>query len=357
VAYNGFQKQIAEQSEIIQSLRVFPLLSTYGFRALERVISPFNVQYMNIDHIRKALNFDDLSRQFDKMRDVYLRNTEIFRSPIIESIVKKAAKLNSDISKYILPNLLQTDKAMQDAINILEKPFEHLEQLFSKIDFSLLSYSEEWSEKHEVLVKFGWFYLNELPNEIIDDIYNRQATLTSNDVDNIITQYFRRDNFIKLKHIVQKWESSSYFKRRRHIFNQALNTHTYELFNASTTLLALHIEGVITDFMRIKLQEPNKKIKNAIPEIVESLKDIPIVILSFADYKVYSLVLGEILETFTEYFSSANPDSASNNSRHKIAHGHAVDIETEINSLKRFLYMNEMYRLISFLDTNLSDDE
>ena len=126
--------------------------------------------------------------------------------------------------------------------------------------------------------------------------------------------------------------------------------HSRRYFNSSTTLLVLHTEGVITEFMRDKIQSPRFNTKNAIRDISEAINDIPMSVLSFSDYQVYNLVLERVLLAFNEQFELANPENASNNSRHKIAHGHAVEIETEINSLKLFLYLNEVYRLFTFLD-------
>ena len=88
-------------------------------------------------------------------------------------------------------------------------------------------------------------------------------------------------------------------------------------------------------------------------EIRETVEDMPSSALSLSDWKVYDEILERILSSFTEGFDHANPDTASNYSRDKIAHGHVTDVETEANSLKRFLYLNEIFGLFTMLDTVL----
>ena len=72
--------------------------------------------------------------------------------------------------------------------------------------------------------------------------------------------------------------------------------------------------------------------------------------LSLGDWRIYDTVIKRIQAAFNEQFECANPDKASNRSRDKIAHGHVVEAETEVNSLKQFFYLNEIYRLFTMLD-------
>lgn len=233
----------------------------------------------------------------------------------------------------------------------------NIQNVLASIDFSMLTYHAEWSERHDFLVSHGWFYLNKLPREIIDKIYNQKVTISTTEVDTIICEYFRENSCTALKKIVKLWASSPYFKVREHIFHQALVNHSRKYYNTSITMIALHTEGVITDFLRIKLQTPKFKAINAIVEIRETVEDIPLESMSLSDWQVYDEILDRILSSFSANFSHTNPAAASDSSRNKIAHGHVVIKETESNSLRQFLYLNEIYRLFMKLDTLLVGED
>ena len=118
-------------------------------------------------------------------------------------------------------------------------------------------------------------------------------------------------------------------------------------FNSSITLLAIHTEGVIIDFVRTVLQSPRHYVKQAIKDVKEKLENTEDV--SIYKYEVFNDVIERIEQALNDGFDCANPDKASNGSRNKIAHGHVYERETEANSLKHFLYMNELYHLFLLL--------
>ena len=276
-----------------------------------------------------------------------------FNSQALQSIVDGAKRINFNLDEIIKPLIPPLEH-----INASLAPFlSALSDLSSSLDFSLLKYHHEWSEKHDLLVEFGWFYLNALSTEVIDEIFDRKETITKAEVDELISQEFRENRCEKLKMIVSSWNDRPYFQSRRHIFHEALINHSRHYYNTSTTLLSLHTEGIITDFMRISLQTPKFYAMNAVKDITDYLDELPMSSIHISDYYIYSEVLERISFAFVEQFDCANPDVTSNNSRHKIAHGHALEVETEVNSLKHFLYLNELYRLLSFIDNQMVVDQ
>ena len=105
---------------------------------------------------------------------------------------------------------------------------------------------------------------------------------------------------------------------------------------------------LITDFVRTSLDNPRYKVEKAIEDIKKELEKNNDV--SIYEYEVFNDVIKQIETAFTESFEHSNPDATSNESRHKIAHGHAYEAENEVNSLKKFLYLNELYSLFLCLD-------
>ena len=273
----------------------------------------------------------------------------------LQSIINSIPKYN--FADAISPFIQRLAEVQTSFAPYYQSAVEHMSNALSSIDFSMMSYHREWNEKHDFLITHGWFYLNELPDEIIDEIYSQKETITSDYINTLICSHFRDNKCTALKKIVKTWQKSPYFKIRGHIFHQALVNHSRRYYNTAITLLTIHTEGVLTDFMRLKLQAPRFKAKKAIMEIRDTIGDMPLSALSLSDWRIYDEILEKILLSFTEGFDHANPDNASNSSRDKIAHGHVLDTETEVNSLKRFFYLNEVFRLLSSLDKLLSEQE
>lgn len=285
------------------------------------------IDAQQLSAIIPKFDFPEMSSLIAGIGDVTLKADKIF-----EPLIKQIEQINISIGTNI-----------QEALSSAMKPLMNL-------DLSFLTYHREWSEKHDFLVKHGWFYLNELPDRILEQIHNRKNEITSTEIDEVIVGYYRENQCSALKEIVKSWKGLEYFDLRKRIFHEALVNHSRRYFNSSTTLLAIHTEGVITDFVRIALNEPRFKAVRAIKDIQDGLGELPLSQMSLADYEIYNSVFESILEAFVEQFDLANPNKTSNNSRHKIAHGHVVDRETEARSLKMFLYLNEVFRLFKSVE-------
>ena len=95
------------------------------------------------------------------------------------------------------------------------------------------------------------------------------------------------------------------------------------------------------------------KVEKAIEDIKRELEKSNDV--SIYEYEVFNDVIEQIEAAFTENFKHSNPDVTSNESRHKIAHGHAYQAESEGNSLKKFLYLNELYSLFLYLGKKIQE--
>ena len=270
----------------------------------------------------------------------------------IQSVLSGIPKFAVDFSRITKPFVEQLYGISAN----LQAPLKSFTQALSNIDFSMLTYHKEWNEKHDALIRFGWFYLNELPDELVVAIFEKIADIKQDEVDGIIVSYFRKDKCAGLKGIVNTWKSSRYFASRNYIFNQALHCHSRGIYNASVTMLTLHIEGVITDFVRMAFNAPKFKVEKALEDINDFIGDLPFSTLTFSDWSIFFPVMEDIQIALTESFDLSNPETTSNNSRHKIAHGHAVEKESEANSLRRFLYLNELYRIFSVIDEELDSN-
>lgn len=346
--YLEVTKAFEEASKILYLLRK-PLLSS-----LSNTLNNLGIPKTPQIKIAKPANFLQLQTALEKAQKI--------QSSQISSIIANVPFPKFDIQDIISPlNCLVNNiehinidlaQTLQNSIRQIEEP---IRALITSIDFSLLTYRREWSEGRETLLNYGWFYSSELPEEVVNKIHQNRDVLSTVDVDNIIVEYFRSNRCESLKKIVHGWNKLPYFACRKIVFHEALVNHSRRYFNASVTLLTIHTEGIVRDFVKNSLQSPRFYMKKAITDVKEALEQNTE--MSICDYEVFNDVIEKIEKVFNESFDCANPEKTSNDSRHKISHGHAYGKETEVNSLKHFLYLNEIYHLFTLLSASHNEDQ
>ena len=345
---SGFAKIVAQQEELSRMMKPFSL---EGITNLQSAMQPFAE---STARIMSAINYSGVSNAVSAMADSL--STQVNHLNIttgLQSLIDSIPRVEFDFAKIADSLIAPLQEIGSKWTDNLRSPLELLGQSLASIDFSLLTYHKKWDERHDILLSYGWFYLNELPEELINDIYERQEELNVDEVNTLIVTYFRSDRCAALKRIVKSWKESRYFAHRNTVFHEALVNHSRRCYNASVTLTTLHTEGVITDFVRLAFKNPRFHAERALSDIHSYMDDMPYSTLTFSDWQIFDSVIAEIQTVLTGKFDLANPEAAANNSRHKIAHGHAVDKETEESSLKHFLYLNELHRMFSVLDKEL----
>lgn len=275
---------------------------------------------------------------------------------LTDSIRAMTSGLQS-LSDTLIPMTKQMSQITQGFTDAFRFQISGLVRAIPPIDFSQFSeafaHMRNFEEKNNLLRKFGWLLVSELPEEIVDNIYERRTEITQEEVDTLIVQHFRNNRCAALKQIVNGWSGPSYFESRKNVFHEALIGHSRRMFNSSTTILSLHFEGIVTDFVRENMANPMYRGEKALQSVTNLALEMPMNVMPFTDWIICRCVLDCVDKTYTENFSPADPDSCPNNSRHKIAHGHATEKETEANSLRRFIYMNEMYKLFLCLESKI----
>ena len=290
-----------------------------------------------------------------------LVNASDIQYPELASVIANIPEPVIDVQAILAPlhNIVESVQYISEVyLQVMQSSLLQLadstKSILSNIDFSLLIYRKKWSAQRDTLLKYGWFYSDELPEELVNYIHDNQEKLSAEEVDELIIAHFRNDRCKALKLVVKRWDELPYFTCRKKIFHEALVNHSRHYFNSSVTLLTVHTEGVITDFVRTSLDNPRYKVEKAIEDKTRELKKNDEV--SIYEYEVFNDVINQIETAFTENFKHSNPDETSNESRHKIAHGHAYEAENEVNSLKNFLYLNELYLLFLYLRKKYRSD-
>ena len=201
------------------------------------------------------------------------------------------------------------------------------------------------TEREKVLREYNWLF-SIIPGYIVDDLLPDLNKKNQKYIDTCITEYFNKDNATILRVMVQDWSGISCFDARRHIFEEAFNVHLSGNYNASTTLLAVHTEGLLSDFARIELHSPRFKAKNALNEIDKEMNNTTFPYFSsFSSVILFQQVINDLKKFMETDFDYKHPAIAPDNTRNKIAHGQVIEKQTEANSLRLFLYINEIYRI------------
>lgn len=328
-----------------RSLEATSVINMSGFQsalaALPEITLPsLDFSGLDFSHLKSALSdvsmvrFPELSSTLAKLPPPAFDIQSVFAP--LEGVMKSIQLHNENMFKSLEAPLLQLSETIQSFL--------------SSIDFSLLLYPSKWSVQREALLSYGWFYTAELPEDLVANIYEKRDELSQAAVNKLIASYFRKNKCAALKQMIQKWEALPYFKCRELVFSEALVNHTRRCYNSSVMMLTLHTEGVITDYVRLQFKAPKYYVKSALSDIKNKLEGNDNV--SLYEFEIFSEIIDRIQASFSEGFDYANPDIASNLSRDKIAHGHAYDSETEVNSVKQFLYLNEVYHLMQLIIGN-----
>ena len=311
-------------------------LATAMGRALESCIPKYDLMTNAL-----ATALKSSMPKFDAIGAMALRLTDSI--PRIDAAITTIAQQALEAMGNITESLQSGVSALLGSLTDIRLPN------FDNIANSL-NFITGFEEKNELLKSFGWYLISELPEEIVDEIYERRDEIAQEEVDALIIKHFRDNKCQALKCIVKSWTALPYFESRKVVFHEAQVCHSRRSYNASTTLISLHYEGVVTDFVRDRVNTPTYRVEKALKCINDLANDLNLSAMSFKDWIVCSYVLECVDQAFTTNFSPSDPDSCPNNSRHKIAHGHATAKETEANSLRRFLFMNELYKLFCCLE-------
>ncbi|MEN6637508.1 MAG: hypothetical protein ABFC56_16795 [Clostridiaceae bacterium] len=327
-----------------RSLEATSVINMSGFQsalaALPEITLPsLDFSRLDFSHLKSALSdvsmvrFPGLSSTLAKLPPPAFDIQSVFAP--LEGVMKSIQLHNDNMFKSLEVPLLKLSETIQS--------------LLSSIDFSLLLYPSKWSIQREALLSYGWFYTTELPEDLVANIYEKKDGLSQADVNKLITSYFRKNKCAALKKMIRKWEDFPYFKFRKWVFHEALVNHSRRYYNSSVMMITLQTEGIITDFVRLQLEKPRYKAKVALADIREKLEVSDSI--SIYEFEVFTDIIERIDVALQEAFDCSNPDITSDQSRDKIAHGHVYSPETEVNSLKQFLYLNEMCNLLQLLSS------
>lgn len=301
-------------------------------------------------------NIKNIIRTIPKIKFEYSNSI----SETLNNSASMVMNMNRTIADHIQPlrdvqeqffKSIQPLKAININLHNLLKP---IHDTLSAINFEALHADNQLRECNRVLNDFGWWYITDISQSIIEEIYEKRENITKEQVDELICQFYRSERNKNLKSMLKKWNILSYYGERRVDFHEALIIHSRKYYNSSVTLLMLHIEGVIRDFVRIRLGNAYWKVGKANEHLKVTMDESNEI--SYIEHNIYTHILKCIDTIYSEGFDPTAPEKSSDFSRNKRGHGQALAKQSEVNSLKLFLYLNELFYIFKTIEEGLTKD-
>lgn len=199
---------------------------------------------------------------------------------------------------------------------------------------------EELKKRAEMLGKFGWWYISDISEEIIEQIMEESEHLNNDKVNEIICNFFKEDNFYNLNIMLDAWNEVPFLSKKYVLLEEAIYSHKHGKYASAIQSLITNGEGIVRDFVRETCglaSKPWGPVYNRFKDMVEELEEFLYkYIINFIDYLYLN-------------FDPKYPEKTDDFNRHKIAHGESVNHGTEANSLKTILYINEIYHILNAL--------
>lgn len=276
-------------------------------------------------------------------------------SPAIMQSLQSIAIQESAIKKVLHNPLRQFESAVKaiTTVTAAEKVFaftslqEEVMRVFKPFIIDLQSIrierlvvKEELKKRAETLGKFGWWYISDISEEIIEQIVEESEHLNNHEVNQIICNYFKEDNFYNLDMMIDTWSEVSFLSKKHGLLEEAIYSHKHGKYASAIQNLITNAEGIIRDFVRETCglaSKPWGPVYNRFKDMIEELEEFLYkYIINFIDYLYLN-------------FDPKYPEKTDDFNRHKIAHGESINHGTEVNSLKTILYINEIYHILNAL--------
>lgn len=291
--------------------------------------------YSSIDRISDILlpiNMDHLQRIIETQESVkmslninFQNNIKIFTEGIRGILGNELAgfkinELQQNLINNITPFLLSTQKILIARKNI----------------------NNNLTNRAKTMFQYKWWLIDSLPMNIINHIYENRDDLTQQDVDNIICDYYKNNEYRELERILKLWSELPYYATRIKQIKEALYAHKLGLYSLSIPVWGFMIEGVMRDFMCDNYGLTYFRFSSLYDEFKEKVKELNKFILEYAF---------NCIDLFYIDFNPTEPDKVDDFSRHKMFHGQAINYDSEVSSLKLILYLDELFQIESYLRT------
>jgi len=187
----------------------------------------------------------------------------------------------------------------------------------------------------EDLIKYEWWYLRELPEDILDDLDDMfSSEITKEDVDTRIVRAFSSNGYEILDKMIIRLEYNPQYQIRKSIIDSSVWAYKQGRHELVIPTIIILYEGIMNEFYNEnelfkEINDEKKKftLKNIVGKTIDTLDD------------VLNLVDSSFLISLKRFFESGKFEHLPDFNRHKILHGRTVNYYTEVNSLKSIVLL------------------
>ena len=318
--YNNISNAIKIQSSIASSFAMIEAVQNFysEINAIRDILQPNNMEY-----IRRALESQELMRK-------------ALNNNLQSHIQILGVELNNILNFTYNNKLLNFVNVQQSIINNIKPFLLNIQTLF----VSNANINESLKKKAKTMLQFGWWFIGSLSIEKINYIYRNRETLLQEDVDKIVCDFYKDNDYKELEEIIREWYGLEYFCKWGSKIDDAFYAHKLGKYSLCIPIWTFMIEGVIRDFLRDTYGISAKKFSYLYNNFKEKAKELDNFIVNYAF---------NCIDSFYVRFNPEEPDEVQDFSRHKIFHGQALNYDNEINSLRLILYLDELFYMISSL--------
>lgn len=210
------------------------------------------------------------------------------------------------------------------------------------INFERFNLEDFLLERCNALQKFGWWFMGELPMDIGNYIYSNRDSLTQDEVDTIICNFFEQDNFKELDSMTSRWFNVGCFIKASKQLSTGIRHHKSGDYISSIPILTPQVEGLIRTFMADIYQIQMYRFDPVMKQFKDKMIQVDEYITAYAM---------ALIDGFFGDFKPNCPDDTPDFNRNKISHGLAFNYDTRAASLKLILFLNEIFEIINALST------
>lgn len=194
---SSIQKTMDSFKSIIEPIQMYKI---------DHLISPINDLITPMDHFINPIKIDFSNIHFnEKWKESFA---------FAESIQRASSIFHNQLTGVISEFDYISNELNSIISNALQPTFDMLATINTGLDYVDLHYKE----RHETMRRFGWWYLSDLDEELLEKIYLNQDNMTIEDVDQLICNYYRNDKCNKLKKWLRVGRGLNIFKQEKLIF-------------------------------------------------------------------------------------------------------------------------------------------
>lgn len=357
----GVYKEREENKEDMLSIEEFSSISD---EELSRVFQLYLRSDKKIyEKYEEILCDNPYERYYIAANEVFLQISEEAKGRI-EPVIKSVADSIKTISSGIfMPEIYKDAEVAINTVTAMAKEMgEYMSQHLRKVS-ELLPRADEFFGNldkqnrvyHETMKSFQWWCMTDIPISALDYIHANRDSLTKDEVDRYLCEFYRENEFERLDSMMGSWQTLDSFKKCKVTIEEVKEIHKRGYYHSSVTVLTILMEGVIRRYVESMTGEK----KYRFGEVGKLLREQLNLQLEDDHFLLDSLLTESVKvwidEIFGKSFSPEFSEQVPEFNRHKRTHGYAFEEQAEVDSLKLILKINELFYLFqskTFLRNN-----